>query len=199
MKPLKSSTKVPTKRSSVRIIAGQYRRRLVEFIDAEGLRPTPDRVRETLFNWLDNALPNARVLDCCAGSGVLGFEGLSRGAMQVVMVEPNQQQAKQLAITQQQLNIANDKICIINNTIQHALPNLTSVFDVVLIDPPYPLDLWQTILQGLSQANLIDSNTLIYIEADRPHEAILGDWLDKMTSLKTKKMGQIYCGIYQLA
>ncbi|MDG9706581.1 RsmD family RNA methyltransferase, partial [Streptomyces sp. DH37] len=73
----------------MRIIGGEYRRRLVAFIDADGLRPTPDRVRETVFNWLADDLVNAKVLDCCAGSGVLGFEALSRGAKQLTSIEPN--------------------------------------------------------------------------------------------------------------
>lgn len=198
MQPAKALKSKSQKRSTVRIIAGQYRRRLVEFIELDGLRPTPDRVRETLFNWLADDLPNAHVLDCCAGSGVLGFESLSRGAKHVVMIEPVIEQARQLASTQQQLAISSDKITLITNTAQQALPTLATVFDVVFIDPPYRLDLWQDLLNALTQTHLIDPHTLIYIEADRPHETILADLGKKLTVIKSKKMGQIYCGIYQL-
>ena len=73
--------------NSVRIIGGQYRRRVLKFPDSEGLRPTPDRVRETLFNWLGQELDGWNCLDLFAGSGALGFEAVSRGAAKVVMVE----------------------------------------------------------------------------------------------------------------
>lgn len=75
--------------NQVRIIGGQYKRRLISFVDADGLRPTPDRLRETLFNWLLADTLDALVLDVCAGSGVLGIEALSRGAKQAVLIEPN--------------------------------------------------------------------------------------------------------------
>ena len=74
-------------KSQVRIIGGEWRGRKLAVVDAEGLRPTPDRIRETLFNWLAEACRDAIVLDCCAGSGVLGLEALSRGAQQLVLLE----------------------------------------------------------------------------------------------------------------
>ena len=73
----------------VRIIGGLYRSRFVNFVQAEGLRPTADRVRETAFNWLDSVISNAKVLDLYAGSGVLGIEAISRGAKHVVFVDKN--------------------------------------------------------------------------------------------------------------
>ena len=82
--------------SKVRIIAGEWRGRLINFPQAEGLRPTPDRVRETLFNWLGQTLDGKTCLDLFAGSGALGFEALSRGARRVVMVEQNPQVLKAL-------------------------------------------------------------------------------------------------------
>lgn len=187
-------------KSSVRIIAGEYRRRLVEFIEADGLRPTPDRVRETLFNWLQDDIVNQRVLDCCAGSGVLGFEALSRGAATVIMLEPNATQYQQLLTTQQQLQISSNKLSIINATAQQAIEQLPpqSAFGVIFLDPPYALNLWQELLQCLINKQLIDVNTLVYIEADRPHPQILGEKLIDITVIKEKKMGQIYCGIYQI-
>ena len=75
--------------NQVRIIGGQYKRRLINFIDSDGLRPTPDRLRETLFNWLLADTLDAVVLDMCAGSGVLGLESLSRGAKQAVLMQIN--------------------------------------------------------------------------------------------------------------
>ena len=79
---------------SCRIIAGKWRGRKIKFDDAEGLRPTTDRIRETVFNWLQSYLPRSKCLDCFAGSGVLGFEALSRGAQEVVFLEKNSRTVK---------------------------------------------------------------------------------------------------------
>ena len=84
----------------VRIIGGQFKRRIVSFIEADGLRPTPDRLRETLFNWLLADIHGARVLDSCAGSGVLGFEALSRGAAHTTFIEVNTAQSNNALIPQ---------------------------------------------------------------------------------------------------
>lgn len=183
----------------VRIIAGEYRRRLIGFVEADGLRPTPDRVRETVFNWLGERLIHARVLDCCAGSGVLGFEALSRGANHVFMIEPNPKQVKQLQASVDLLKIPPASISILATTAQNAIATLPNeqAFDVVFLDPPYALDLWQPLLQQLIDASLVDSHSLIYIEADRLHEQVLGDYKEHLAMIKSKKMGQVYCGLYQ--
>ncbi len=89
----------------VRIIGGQYKRRIVSFIDAEGLRPTPDRLRETLFNWLIADIHDAKVLDSCAGSGVLGFEALSRGAAHTTFIEVSPAQVTMLRQSAEQLRL----------------------------------------------------------------------------------------------
>ena len=81
-------------KNQLRIIGGEWKRRILPFASVDGLRPTPDRVRETLFNWLMWDVQNAQVLDLCTGSGALSFEALSRGAAHVVMIEPNHSQAK---------------------------------------------------------------------------------------------------------
>lgn len=189
----------PTKTSTVRIIAGEYRRRLVTFVEADGLRPTPDRVRETIFNWLNPALPNAHVLDCCAGSGVLGFEALSRGASTVTLIEPNLAQVKHLHHTQQTLNIDKTRLTIHPNLAQTVLSQPASKpFDVVFIDPPYSLELWQPILTLLIANNWIAPTSLLYLESDQPHGMILGDWQTRLAVLKDKKMGQVYSALYTL-
>lgn len=206
MKPAKTphrNDKLPkltksAKTSTVRIIAGAYRRRLVTFIEADGLRPTPDRVRETVFNWLDPALPNAHVLDCCAGSGVLGFEALSRGANAVTMIEPNLAQVKHLHQTQHTLNIDKARLTIHSELAQAILSQpAPKPFDVVFIDPPYALGLWQPILTLLIANKWITATSLLYIESDQPHAMILGEWQTQLVVLKEKKMGQVYSGLYQ--
>lgn len=105
----KTSNKSKAKATGqVRIIGGQFRRQLVPFIDADGLRPSPDRLRETLFNWIQFELHDARVLDLCAGSGVLGFEALSRGASWVDFIELQPNQASLISQTAQKLKLPSD-------------------------------------------------------------------------------------------
>lgn len=108
---------------------GEWKRRVLPFASIEGLRPTPDRVRETLFNWLMWDIQNAHVLDICTGSGALGFEALSRGAASIYMIEPDKTQARFLKDNIQLLKAQNCHL--INATAQQALPRLKEQFDVV--------------------------------------------------------------------
>ncbi|MDO5767984.1 MAG: 16S rRNA (guanine(966)-N(2))-methyltransferase RsmD [Psychrobacter sp.] len=211
--------------SQVRIIAGQFKRRQLGFIEAEGLRPTPDRLRETVFNWLTGKLYETRVLDCCAGSGVLGFEALSRGANHCVFIEANAKQSEQLLISAQSLKLEATKAQIITGQAQHVLtqmPEHQPAFDVVFIDPPYHLNLWLPILNTLIDHHRITTTTLLYIEADQPLEQILTladsdspsdtDTENHQTHfnpsinvghshqficLKSAKVGQVYAGVFQ--
>ena len=130
-------------KNQLRIIGGEWKRRQLPFASIDGLRPTPDRVRETLFNWLMWDIQNTNVLDICAGSGALAFEALSRGASQVVMIEPNTQQAKFLKDNLELLKVTNQRAKLKIATAQQTLPTLKDQFDVVFLDPPYSLDLWE--------------------------------------------------------
>ena len=178
-------------KNQLRIIGGEWKRRVLPFASIEGLRPTPDRVRETLFNWLMWDVQNTQVLDLCAGSGALSFEALSRGAAHVMMIEPNATQAKFLKDNLQLLKAENCEIKIM--TAQKALATLKTEFDLVFLDPPYALDLWQEL--ALKVNPLIKNQGYIYVEADRdlnllnlPHT-----WhLEKQT-----KAGVVRAGLYK--
>ena len=122
-------------KSQVRIIGGIWRGRKISVIDARGLRPTPDRIRETLFNWLVQECRDATVLDCFAGSGVLGFEALSRGARRVIALE--QQQAAVANLYTQAARLETDAYQIIAGDARESINQLTQKFDIVFIDPPY--------------------------------------------------------------
>lgn len=150
-------------KNQLRIIGGEWKRRVLPFADIEGLRPTPDRVRETLFNWLMWDIQNTKVLDLCAGSGALSFEALSRGARYVVMIEPNLKQAKFLKDNIQLLKVENCQLKI--QTAQQALSNLNEQFDLVFLDPPYSLNLWEELAQKADP--YVSNDALIYVEADR--------------------------------
>lgn len=150
-------------KNQLRIIGGEWKRRVLPFADIDGLRPTPDRVRETLFNWLMWDIQNTKVLDLCAGSGALGFEALSRGAGHVLMIEPNNIQAKFLKDNIQLLKAENCQLKI--QTAQQALSSLNEKFDLVFLDPPYSLNLWEELAQKADP--YLADQALIYVEADR--------------------------------
>ena len=205
--------------SDVRIIGGQYKRRIVSFIDAEGLRPTPDRLRETLFNWLIADIHDAKVLDSCAGSGVLGFEALSRGAAHTTFIEVSSAQVIMLRQSAEQLRLDASNYQIIQGTAEQVLTQNQTIqrhFDIVFIDPPYAQDLWQPILTALIKQSLINTETLIYLEADKDLTlqldqlvasinesaeplADIAQSLIRFECLKQTKVGQVVAGLYQLS
>jgi 16S rRNA (guanine966-N2)-methyltransferase len=123
------------KSRKIRIIGGDWRGRKLSVIDANGLRPTPDRIRETLFNWLAADCRAARVLDCFAGSGVLGFEALSRGASSLVVFEQNPQAVDNLR--QQAQCLGNEAVEIVAGDALQLIASLKQQFDIIFIDPPY--------------------------------------------------------------
>lgn len=121
--------------NQLRVIAGTWRGRKLSFPDVAGLRPTPDRVRETLFNWLAPVLPGARCLDLFAGSGALGFEAASRGAGVVVLVERDTQVVAQLRAHVTLL--AAMQVQVVAAEALNYLAGSAQPFDIVLLDPPY--------------------------------------------------------------
>lgn len=177
--------------NQVRIIGGEWKRRLISFETLDGLRPTPDRVRETLFNWLMWETTGKQVLDVCAGSGALGFEALSRGAAHCTFIEPHARQSIQLQHNLQKLQATNAQV--IAKTAEAALPLLRQQFDLVFLDPPYSLDLWEA-LALLIQPHLV-ANAKIYVEADRPLAQLTlpANW----QLLKQTRAGKVHGGLYQ--
>ncbi len=132
----------------VRIIGGQYRRRLLDFHDSTGLRPTPDRVRETLFNWLGQDLPGWTCLDLFAGSGALGFEAASRGARRVVMIERDAKAVSALEKNRALLDAS--AVDILRADALAWLASNREAFDLVFIDPPFDSGLSGPVLTELA-------------------------------------------------
>ena len=178
-------------KNQLRIIGGEWKRRTLPFASIDGLRPTPDRVRETLFNWLMWDIQNTQVLDLCSGSGALAFEALSRGAAKVVMIEPNLIQARFLKENIQLLKAENCQLLTL--TAQQALKKLNTPFDMVFLDPPYNLDLWQEL--AVLADPIIAENAFIYVEADRDLAQLQlpSTW----QKLKETKAGIVRAGLYQ--
>jgi 16S rRNA (guanine966-N2)-methyltransferase len=134
---------------SVRIIGGRWRGTRLPVADAPGLRPTSDRARETLFNWLQPALPGARVLDLFAGSGALGFEALSRGAREALLVERDPKLATMLTDTNQRLHAEAEAHVIRADALAFLRAPLYGRFDIVFVDPPFADDVWAAVVAAL--------------------------------------------------
>lgn len=161
------------------------------FPDVEGLRPTPDRVRETLFNWLQDKIGGARCLDLCAGSGALSFEAASRGADSVTMVENNPVASKQLQSHCQLLTASNCRVE--SKTAQQFLSSRSQQpFDIVFIDPPYTANLWSEIAEQLMAQAVLADNASIYLEC--PSKGDLPVLPTQWLLIKDKKAGGVrYC------
>jgi 16S rRNA (guanine966-N2)-methyltransferase len=170
--------------NSVRIVGGEFRRRVLRFPDSEGLRPTPDRVRETLFNWLGQELDGLHCLDLFAGSGALGFEAASRGAARVVMVEKIPRVLAALHENHELL----DKPPAIEIRRGDALQYLASAnakFDLIFLDPPYHkgwIPRLATLLEGVMK-----EDSALYVEAENKIES-LGEW----RTVRHGKAGEVH-------
>jgi 16S rRNA (guanine966-N2)-methyltransferase len=154
---------VTRKANSVRIIGGEWRSRLLTFPAAAGLRPTPDRVRETLFNWLGQDLTGKRCLDLFAGSGALGFEALSRGAREVWFVE--QSGPIRRAITDNAERLGAERMHLVAGDALEFAATTPGQFDIVFVDPPYGSGLAEAVLPRLPR--LLATDALVYVESER--------------------------------
>jgi 16S rRNA (guanine966-N2)-methyltransferase len=155
-----------TRPNTVRIIGGLWRSRILEFPDAEDLRPTPDRVRETLFNWLGRDLTGMACLDLFAGSGALGFEALSRGAAAVVMIEKNPAALRALRDNARKLDATG--LTVVRGDALEFVRSARSRFDVVFVDPPYRLGMQVAALAPLR--GLLAAGGRVYVEGDAAFE-----------------------------
>ena len=150
--------------NSVRIVGGEFRSRILHFPDLPGLRPTPDRVRETLFNWLGQRLDGWSCLDAFAGSGALGFEAASRGAARVLMLERDAKVATTLRAHALALPASNVEILQVDALVY--LSGAEESFDLILLDPPFDRDLLSPALQHA--ATRLNPGGKIYAESPRP-------------------------------
>jgi 16S rRNA (guanine(966)-N(2))-methyltransferase RsmD len=150
------------KLNTVRINAGEWRSRLLKFPDAVGLRPTPERVRQTIFNWLGQDLTGLSCLDLFAGTGVMGFEALSRNAKAAVLVEKSTPVYK--SIFQNKLALKAERAEVLNMDALAFLQKNQQVFDVIFLDPPYNQGFIDQVLP-LLESHLSDQG-VVYVEAE---------------------------------
>ncbi len=161
--------KATSQAGRLRIVAGIWRSRLLEIADVEGLRPTAERVRETLFNWLAPGLPGARCLDLFAGTGALGLEALSRGAASVVFVERHPIAARQLRKNIDTLQ-AHGAELVERDALEYLRNAREAPFDIVFLDPPFAADMLDETCRLLAENNALAAGGLVYLEMDRSQD-----------------------------
>lgn len=178
--------------NQIRIIGGQWRGRKLSFPDAKGLRPTSDRVRETVFNWLASHIGGSRCLDMFAGSGALGFEALSRGASHCCFVDQNPTVLRQIQGNCRLLN-ANEQSTLLLADATKPL-QAPDAFDIVFLDPPFSGSSLTACLDWLVTSSLLKSNSLIYVET-----AVGTPWPDgALEIIKEKTAGDVCYRLTQL-
>ncbi|MDT0604391.1 16S rRNA (guanine(966)-N(2))-methyltransferase RsmD [Thalassotalea castellviae] len=178
---------------NIRIIAGKHRGRKLPVLMSEGLRPTTDRVKETVFNWLMPYIQQSHCLDCFAGAGSLGFEALSRGAKQVTLIELDKNAAKQLQQNKALLNADNIDIHQ-TNVLNYLAAKPRGKFDIIFIDPPFRKGLAEQVINRLND-HWLAKDALIYIEMESENNQVLIP--DHWTLLKEKTAGQVSYRLYR--
>ena len=181
--------------NNVRVIGGKWRGRKISFPDAPALRPTPDRVKETLFNWLMYQTQDARCLDAYAGSGALGLEALSRGAKAVVFLEQHLPALTALRQTVTQFQAEATAHLVHTDALSWLSKNTPEPFDIVFLDPPFQENLWLPTLDLLKNRGWLHLNGVVYLEypANLDMTATFSGW----QILKQKQMGIVKVTLLQ--
>ncbi len=179
----------------VRIIGGDWKRTPLPVPDIEGLRPTPDRVRETLFNWLEHLQQRnwsgRHCLDLFAGTGALGFEAASRGAAAVTLIESHPAAIRHLQATRDKLHAT--AINVLRGDARAQLASLPGPYDLIFLDPPYALNLLPELLPHCTR--LLRPGGLVYAESDQPFAEPRAAWLQGWQVVRADKAGQVYFGL----
>ena len=193
--PNRHKPKKPHPVGNIRIIAGKWRSRKINVIDQEGLRPTTNRVKETVFNWLQPDLQDARVLDVFSGTGSLGLEALSRGAQFCHFNELTAPATNMLKQNIESLDAMGD--CKVSSQDAQSLLaiNADLPMDIVFLDPPFDLDIYQICFERLESNNWVKEGSLVYCESARRMDIeVPSHW----EVLKEKKAGQVCCRLFEV-
>ena len=180
--------------NQLRIIGGDWGGRKLRFPDAPNLRPTPDRVRETVFNWLAPMIKGAQCLDLFAGSGALGLEALSRGAAFTTFVDSHKKVTQALKGHLDLLN-ANEKAKIFSMDGVKFLKGEPKKYDLVFLDPPYHLDFMQKVVPLLEDNGWLCDNALLYLEIEKRQS--LPELPENWEQLKAKTAGEVNYFLFQ--
>ena len=170
------------KKNVVKIIGGSWKRKNIFFHDADNLRPTLSRVRETLFNWLGQDLSGKSCLDLFSGSGILGFESLSRNAQSCTLVDNNTPTTSVLIDNKNNLNATN--ALVVNSTAERFLKDNHEIFDIIFVDPPFAsFDVYPLLIEI---KNHLGPKGIIYLEMNEPYST------NEFKILKNSKAGKVY-------
>jgi 16S rRNA (guanine966-N2)-methyltransferase len=200
---------VPSK-NDLRIIGGTWRSRRLHFFDSPKIRPTPDRVRETLFNWLNSDLNGAVCLDLFAGSGALGFEAISRGAKEAVLVEEDSRIATMLSQQKEQFDA--ESIEVKNQSALTYLQNVDRPFDIIFLDPPFDSQLLEEVIPMIIKQQVLSDNGLLYVETssklkgDNVNHTNLHDSGERQSEavfntfkcIREKSAGEVHYSLYKI-
>jgi len=176
----------------IRIIGGNLRNSRLEVPELPGLRPTPERVRETLFNWLAPVLAGVQALDLCAGTGALGIEALSRGAGSVRFVERDARAAQALRANLARLKATDGAVSVADALA--FLEGAPTPFGLVFLDPPFAADLWSTLARRLEAGGWLAAQAWVYVESPRDHApAVPSNW----TLHREGRAGEVRHALYR--
>jgi len=176
---------------SLRIVGGEFRGRRLKILPHGQLRPTSDRVRETLFNWLMHDINGARCLDTFAGSGALGFEALSRGAGSVLFIEKEHvvySYLKQILTQFKEHNVE-----LLNLDSNRFLLETEQQFDIIFLDPPFSSHLLEDSLNIIASQHVLKKHGIVYLESNRPLNPNKTQW----RHMKSKRAGQVHFGLFE--
>lgn len=182
--------------NKIRIIGGAFKGRKLSVIDMDGLRPTTDRVRETVFNWLQERVSGAKVLDLFAGSGALGLEALSRGAVSLTLVEKDPDNAAILKHEVASLPaLGQGKAEVLCQDALNYLQSLPqgSGFDLIFLDPPFGSELLEPAVELLVQRDLLNDGAIVYVEMGSAKKKPLFG----LSMIRDEQMGQCHFGLYE--
>ena len=181
-------------KQSIRIIGGKYRGKQLVFPSAQDLRPTPNRVRETLFNWLMHDIRDAVCLDAFAGSGALGFEAYSRSAKKVVLIEKSLTVVPYLTkyVTEFNPTKAKDLVVLCKNSLDY-IKTSTECFDIIFLDPPFNSDILKQYIEILENTHKLKDGGLLYVESATDLSLDTENW----TLLKKQRAGQVFYFLFK--
>lgn len=192
----RKNTRKTESKGRVRIIAGDWRRRSLEFPAVDDVRPTPDRVRETVFNWVTPVLPGSRCLDLFAGSGALGLEALSRGAGQATFVDQSRALMKALRANLATLDAGNCEVVESDVMAFLGRENDGDAMDLVFLDPPFRAGFVEPVCDRLAAGGWVKAGSLVYIEheSDLPEPLLPRNW----ALSRRKTAGQVCYSLYEV-
>ncbi|MBQ8636793.1 MAG: 16S rRNA (guanine(966)-N(2))-methyltransferase RsmD [Clostridia bacterium] len=177
----------------MRIISGNRRGHKLVGFEGENIRPTTDRVKESVFNLIQGFIADSSVLDLFAGSGALGFEAMSRGASEVIFVDAAKASVEVVSKNASSLNFG-DNVRILNMTYQEFFKTSKDSFDIIFLDPPYNKGFIEPVLVDIVENNRLNDGGIIVLESD---DTDMHSEFDGLSVLKQKKYGRSYITVYQ--